>query len=82
MPYWIDTNQAGFVARRETRDNMLQTTFMIHKAKKNKKPVLLMLIDTEKTFDKIDWEYMITMMHHLGVGTHIYNWIIFKILNE
>ncbi|VDC04552.1 unnamed protein product [Peniophora sp. CBMAI 1063] len=58
MPYLVSKDQAGFLARRSIYDNVaLARMVMAHGEVKNKNGVLV-LLDQEKAYDKIDLDYL------------------------
>lgn len=50
----VHSDQAGFVPRRECRDNGIRILLAEHELKESGTPGLLLSIDTEKAFDRVD----------------------------
>lgn len=47
----------------------------IHYAQAKYTPLVLLLTDVEKAFDKIDWEFLQTALEYLGLGEGMRKWL-------
>lgn len=68
IPQWVSRNQTGFILDREARDNSLRTLSLIAHVRGFSQPTLLLSTDVEKSFDRVDWEYLMATLAHLGIG--------------
>lgn len=75
LPGWVHNDQVGFVPGREGRDNSLKSIFLIQEVIKRGTPAVLMSIDAEKAFDRVDWGFMFETLRYLGVGERMMGWI-------
>lgn len=68
IPQWISKDQTGFIPGREARDNSLRKLSLISYVRGCSQPTLLLSTDAEKAFDRVDWEYLLSTLQHLGMG--------------
>lgn len=71
----IHLDQVGFVPTREARDNTTKVLNLIHRANISKAPCTFLSTDAEKAFDRVNWEFMIAVLKHIGLGNHMLQWI-------
>ena len=71
----IHSDQKGFIKGRFIGENIRQTYDMIHYCNENKIKGLIVLIDFEKAFDSIDWEFITKTLNFFNFGPNIINWI-------
>ena len=71
----VYNDQVGFIPCRESRDNSIKTLLLIQRIKEGKSPGLLLSIDAEKAFDRVDWGYLQTTLEFFGVGPKMLGWI-------
>ena len=62
----IDEDQTGFVSGRQTHDNIRRTLHIIDQANKQKRDSILVSIDAEKAFDRVNWTFLFTMLEKFG----------------
>lgn len=58
FPQLIHSDQVGFVPTREAHDNTTKAINLIHAAWSQKTPLLLLLTDAEKAFDRVSWPFL------------------------
>uniref|UniRef100_A0A803J9H5 Reverse transcriptase domain-containing protein n=1 Tax=Xenopus tropicalis TaxID=8364 RepID=A0A803J9H5_XENTR len=71
----IHTDQAGFLPRRETRDNLNKLLNIIISAEHTNTPLFLLSTDAEKAFDRVRWDFMFHCLRYIGLGPNILKWI-------
>lgn len=71
----IHPDQVGFITGRQGRDNSIKTLLITQEIKKSGVPGLLLSIDAEKAFDRVDWDFMIETLKEVGYGEKICRWI-------
>lgn len=65
----IHYDQVGFIQTREARDNVIRKMInIIHSPKEKKGALTLLGIDTEKSFDGLNWTYMEEVLQILAWG--------------
>uniref|UniRef100_A0A669BP42 Reverse transcriptase domain-containing protein n=1 Tax=Oreochromis niloticus TaxID=8128 RepID=A0A669BP42_ORENI len=62
----ISLDQTGFIKQRQTQDNVRRTLHVIDYVGKNKIPMVLMSLDAEKAFDRVNWEFLYKVMGKFG----------------
>lgn len=71
----IDLDQVGFIPTREARDNMTKVLNLLHVAQSTKTPCVFLNTDSEKTFDRVNWTFMFSVLRHVGLGEMMLSWI-------
>ena len=71
----IHPDQKGFIKGRFIGENVRQTFDMINYCNENKIKGLIVLIDFEKAFDSIDWEFISKTLKFFNFGNNIINWM-------
>lgn len=71
----IHLDQMGFIPTREARDNTIKVLNLVHIAKANNIPSIFISTDAEKAFDRVNWDYMFSVLRHIGLGDRMMKWI-------
>uniref|UniRef100_A0A803JI52 Reverse transcriptase domain-containing protein n=1 Tax=Xenopus tropicalis TaxID=8364 RepID=A0A803JI52_XENTR len=58
LPTIIDSDQVGFVPKRQATDNIRRALTFIHTIRSKAIPGLLLYIDLSKAFDSVSWPYL------------------------
>lgn len=68
----IDDSQSAFLPHRYILDNVLLGQEVIHYSKQHQQQGVIIKVDFEKAYDKINWEYLIEVLISRGFS---YKWI-------
>lgn len=73
MPYVVSANQSSFIPGRSTIDNILVLQETIHSFKqlKGKKGFMIMKLDLEKAYDRLEWRFVMETLDCLGMPDNI-----------
>ena len=71
----VSKTQTGFVAGRFIGENTRLIYDILHYTEKESIPGLLMLIDFEKAFDSVSWDFLYGTLKLLGFGPKMIKWI-------
>ena len=75
----ISESQSGFVSGRYIGDNTRLMYDLMHYTEINDIPGLLMLVDFQKAFDSVSWNFLYKTLKFFGFGPSLMTWI--KIFN-
>jgi hypothetical protein len=75
LPLVIRPNQTSFIERRSILDNNFLAQEALVWAPKNGQELVLLLLDFEKTFDKIEWNFLFPTLSKLGFCPTWIQWI-------
>lgn len=71
----VHFDQEGFVKGRHSSSNMRRLLQVIYKATSLQYPALLLSLDTEKAFDRVEWPYLFYTLQIYGCGPVCMQWI-------
>ena len=71
----IDFDQTGFISGRYIGENLRLIYDIMQYTEENDIPGLLLLIDFEKAFDSISWNFLINVLKIFNFGESIINWV-------
>uniref|UniRef100_A0A803J6H5 Reverse transcriptase domain-containing protein n=1 Tax=Xenopus tropicalis TaxID=8364 RepID=A0A803J6H5_XENTR len=63
----INADQVGFILGRQAGDNTRRTINLIDVLNRQKKQALILSLDAEKAFDRLDWSYLFALLQHLNL---------------
>uniref|UniRef100_A0A803P649 Reverse transcriptase domain-containing protein n=1 Tax=Cannabis sativa TaxID=3483 RepID=A0A803P649_CANSA len=77
LPRIISPNQAAFVRGRHIAENTMITREVVHSMNKRrgKRGYMLLKLDLEKAYDKLDRDFLISVLHQIGFGSPFIDWI-------
>jgi len=71
----VSDTQSAFIKGRQIMDGILVANEIVDEAHRCKKELLLFKVDFEKTFDSVDWGYLIEVMSKMGFPLLWRKWI-------
>ena len=74
-PKIISSDQTGFLQGRYIGENIRLTLDMIEYINHNNLAGLLLFVDFEKAFDKLDWSFMFNVLRFFNFGPDLISWI-------
>jgi hypothetical protein len=76
LPFVISKEQAGYVEGRQIMDSVILSHEVIHSLKMTKIPGMLIKLDLSKSFDRVSWQYLRSMLESFGFDHQWVNWIL------
>lgn len=73
----VHPDQTGFVKGREARDNTIRALHLLHWIQygPEKAPRIVLQMDAEKAFDRVNWGFMKEVLKGVGLGDRMMGWI-------
>ena len=71
----VHTNQYGFIKGRTIQDCLAWSFQFLHLCHKSKKEIVILKIDFEKAFDKLEHQVIIQVLRHKGFSEKWVSWI-------
>lgn len=71
----VHENQYGFIRGKTIQDYLAWSFEYIHQCQQSKSVIMLLKLDFEKAFDKIEHHAPISIMHHMGFHAQWLNWV-------
>ena len=75
LPEIIHTNQLGYVKGRFIGEAARSTLDVMDYTKKENIPGILLFIDFEKTFDSLNWNFLLKCLDVYGFGPSLIRWV-------
>lgn len=75
MPYLISTNQTGFMRDRHSFTNIRKLLNIVHSSASGVVPEVVVSLDAEKAFDRIEWNYLFATLEKFSFGPKFISWI-------
>lgn len=82
LPKLIDDRQSTFLGGRNMLDGVVVANEIVHAAKSDKKPTILLKVDFEKAYDTVDWGFLKYMMRRMNFcGRWIESFLTFALVS-
>ena len=71
----VHDNQSCSVPGRKITSNLVFIRDMLDYISHKNCPAILVSLDQEKAFDRVDWDFTFNLLHHYGFGDNFLRWI-------
>ncbi|XP_060960657.1 uncharacterized protein LOC133031214 [Cannabis sativa] len=77
LPRIISPNQATFIRGRSIAENSMIAREIVHsmKKRKNNRGFMMIKLDLEKAYDKMDWDFILLILSNMGFTNPFLGWI-------
>uniref|UniRef100_A0A803QHJ4 Reverse transcriptase domain-containing protein n=1 Tax=Cannabis sativa TaxID=3483 RepID=A0A803QHJ4_CANSA len=77
LPRIVSPNQAAFVKGRHIAENTMIAREIVHSMgkRRGKRGFMLIKLDLEKAYDKLDWNFVTSVLLQLGFSNTFTNWV-------
>ena len=75
LPKLISPDQTGFVKGRYSSDNIRTLLNIINHLDTCQRPSLLLSLDAEKAFDRVEWNFLLAILNRLNMGSRFIEWV-------
>lgn len=71
----IKNNQTGFIAGRNSCNNMRRLLNIIQLCQQNQLKGMVVSLDAEKAFNRIEWDFLFFTLNEFGLGETFIKWV-------
>lgn len=75
LPKLVKPDQTGFVKLRYGTDNIRRLLNVINSVQNEGRPALVLSLDAEKAFDRVEWDFLFTTLRKFNLGHNFIRWI-------
>lgn len=75
LPTIIHNDQTGFIKGRNSTNNIRRLLNLINRVQNNKEKAIILSLDAEKAFDKVNWIFLFKILKKFGFGEPFTRWI-------
>lgn len=75
LPSIIHNDQTGFIKGRHSSNNIRRLLNLINISQNNQTNRIIVSLDAEKAFDKVNWMFLFTVLQKLGFGESFIHWV-------
>lgn len=73
---FISTTQSAFLPDRSIHHSILLTNEILHRAGLSEEDFIFLKLDVSKAFDKLEWDFLLALLQHLGFGPQFLSFIL------
>lgn len=71
----ISSDQTGFIRGRHSFSNIRRLLGVVHSSASLETPEVVVSLDAEKAFDRVEWPYLFAVLGKFGFGPKLISWI-------
>lgn len=71
----IHPDQTGFIPKRNSFHNFRRLFNIMHSPRSIKNDLIILSLDAEKAFDRVEWSYLFTVLQKFNCGDKFVSWI-------
>lgn len=75
LPSIISPDQTGFIHGRHSFSNLRRLFNILYNPSSSPTPELLISLDAEKAFDRVEWDYLFYTLQKFGFGNKFISWV-------
>lgn len=75
LPRIVHKDQVGFIKHRSSADNVRRLLHLMWANKNNPKPVVIISLDAQKAFDRVEWSFLFTALSKFGIDDNFCRWV-------
>lgn len=75
LPQIINPDQSGFMKARYASDNIRRLLNIIDHSSLHNRTALLLSLDAEKAFDRVEWSYLFAVLEKFNLGEKCIRWV-------
>ena len=75
MPQIISEDQTGLIEGRHSYSNMRRLLDVILSPSSSNVPEVIISLDAEKAFDRVEWAYLLFSLRQFGFNTNLISWV-------
>ena len=75
LPSIINLDQTGFIKNRHSFFNIRRAFNILYTPTSSQRPEILMSLDAEKAFDRVEWGYLFYTLRQFGFGDAFISWV-------